>query len=285
MARRINECQVRTSRSELWASTTTTSPIKGVLIKRSKSFGTNNNNNSNKSGHGHRNYFSTNALLLSEPENDRFVLSLEGLSWNNMSLIKQALDAHHCSSLSTTDQLQVVRILTNKVLDKSGHARLVALVCLEMHYKLIGSCSPHVGGRVFLESLYHCLQEYFNERDVLRFTTGGARRWTAYITFLVSIYTSLCRDFEQHSHIVAEYIRQHVLNDNWRPLATTAANNAAAAAAAALETGMQSEKHRRQFANLLLDTFQVILSNPSSTPAEIECMQCALHKCGELRFS
>lgn len=274
MARRIHECQVRTSPPELWVSTSTNSPIKGVLIKRSKSFGNNNNKNSQ----GHRNYFNMNALLLSEPENDRFVLSLEGLSWHNMSLIKQALDTRHCSILSTTDQLQVVRLLANKVLDKSGEARLVALVCLEMHYKLMCSFPHHTGGQVFVESLYNCLREWFNERDVLRFTTGGARRWTAYITFLVAIYTSLARDFEQHSHIVAEYVHQHVLNDNWRSSTTSTTTNAA------LETSKQPEKHRRQFANLLLDTFQVILSNPSSTPAEIECMQNALHKCGEFVY-
>ena len=39
-------------------------------------------------------------------------------------------------------------------------------------------------------------------------------------------------------------------------------------------------KQQKQFSNLLLDSFQVILSNPNSTPAEIECMQTAFRKCG-----
>src|SRR5699024_7469467 len=39
-------------------------------------------------------------------------------------------------------------------------------------------------------------------------------------------------------------------------------------------------KQQKQFSNLLFDSFQVIMSNPNSTPAEIECMQTAFRKCG-----
>ncbi|KPM06607.1 hypothetical protein QR98_0050840 [Sarcoptes scabiei] len=40
-------------------------------------------------------------------------------------------------------------------------------------------------------------------------------------------------------------------------------------------------KQQKKFANLMLDSFQVILSNPNSTPAEIECMQIIFRRCGK----
>ena len=43
-------------------------------------------------------------------------------------------------------------------------------------------------------------------------------------------------------------------------------------------------KQQKQFASLLIDSFQVILSNPNSTPAEIECMQTGFRKCGMINL-
>ena len=43
-------------------------------------------------------------------------------------------------------------------------------------------------------------------------------------------------------------------------------------------------KQQKQFANLLFDSFQVILINPNSTPAEIECMQIVFRRCGKFTF-
>jgi len=279
-------------------------PIKGVL-KRSKSFGNSNRNSDEWS-----------SSLLDESSTGRFLLSLEGLSWENLTLIKQALDKNTCASLSMTQLLQIIRILCNKVLEQPSSAKLISQVCMEIHQKQqlkMTTLSDHK--YLFLESLANCLREWFNERDKLRFTTGGARRWTGYILFLMEMYLNLKtidfvalrhqREFSNESNDSSDDSEDNCSNvDN-----NSADEEVSRAFSADLPSDMEESthksdtspiplmrrtsldietkiinsvlsKHQRQFSNLLLDSFHVILQNSSATPAEIECMQMAFRKCG-----
>lgn len=296
-------------------------PIKGVL-KRSKSFGNNNNSNNRKSGE-----FSSPSSLLGEGETGRFLLSLEGLSWENLTLIKQALDRETCALLDPCSLLKIVRILCNKVMEKPTNAKMISIIVMEIHQKQqlkMSSFSDHK--YLFLESLASCLREWFNERDKLRFTTGGARRWTGYILFLVEMYLNL-----KSIDLTGSALRQKTAFTNYRsggggggndeessddsdyncvdeevsrafssepsdpedlayvPRGEVSLMNLSRTSARQLPGQLDIEakinhsvlsKQQKQFSNLLLDSCQVILSNPNSTPAEIECMQTAFRKCG-----
>ena len=276
---------------------TDTFPIKGVL-KRSKSFG--NNRNSDE----------LNSSLLNDTSTGRFLLSLEGLSWENLTLIKQALDNDTCASLSMTQLLQIIRILCNKVLEKPTNAKLIAQVCMEIHQKQqmkMTSLSDHK--YLFLESLTNCLREWFNERDKLRFTTGGARRWTGYMLFLIEMYLNLKTiDFVNVRHqmndssedsddnrsnpdnnSIDEEVYRAFSNDFTSDCddfitCRVESNDIKKQTSLDIETKIINSvlsKQQKQFSNLLLDSFQMILANPNSTPAEIECMQTAFRKCGK----
>ncbi len=198
---------------------------------------------------------------------------------------------------------------------------------MEIHQKQqlkMSSFSDHK--YLFLESLASCLREWFNERDKLRFTTGGARRWTGYILFLVEMYLNL-----KSIDLTGSALRQKTAFTNYRsggggggndeessddsdyncvdeevsrafssepsdpedlayvPRGEVSLMNLSRTAARQLPGQLDIEakinhsvlsKQQKQFSNLLLDSCQVILSNPNSTPAEIECMQTAFRKCG-----
>ena len=88
------------------------------MLKRSKSFG--NNRNSGE--------FSSSGSLLDESSSGRFLLSLEGMSWEHLTLIKQALDQDTCSTLDPCSLLKIVRILCNKVLERPANAKPIAEV-------------------------------------------------------------------------------------------------------------------------------------------------------------
>lgn len=289
-------------------------------MKRSKSFGNSNNNNRN-SGE-----FNSSSSLLGEGETGRFLLSLEGLSWENLGLIKQALDRETCASLDPHSLLKIVRILCNKVMEKPTNAKMIAVIVMEIHQrqqlKLLGSqFSDHK--YLFLESLASCLREWFNERDKLRFTTGGARRWTGYILFLMEMYLHLksidligagrqkaASAFhyksadDESSDDSTDYNCSNVDNNSaddevsrafssepsdpeeaYVPKGPEISMSKAAKQLATLDIERKINrsvlsKQQKQFSNLLLDSCQVILSNPNSTPAEIECLQTALSECG-----
>lgn len=240
---------------------------------------------------------------------------MEGLSWENLNLIKQALDKNSCSTLSMTQLLQIIRILCNKVLEKPINSKMIAKVCLEIHHRQQVSTSEQSDHRyLFLESLANCLREWFNERDKLRFTTGGARRWIAYIFFIMEIYLSLKESSSENcseestsgsgtqSHDSCVESDEDSNNDDnsdeevcrafsveIAPESQSSTNNGASTDHIVKQSHVNIEnkiinsllsKQQKQFSNLLLDSFQVILSNPNTTPAEIECMQTVFRKCG-----
>ncbi|KAH9522725.1 RNA binding [Dermatophagoides farinae] len=334
-------------------------PIRGVL-KRSKSFGNNNNNNNISNNNRSKN---TNSDTINKSKyhylNDSmagaFFITLESISKENITIIKQALNQQTCKTITMTQLLQIIRILCNKVLDKSNNASIVAKVCLEIHHNQqlnMIHLSDHK--YLFLESLANCLREWFNERDKLRFTTGGARRWTNYITFLMEIYInlkeSIVKDLEMNKFYLSDSNDdddddydddddddddddvnrssddedvENVANiDNDDDLddfsngqnqnndqQSSATNDSSQADSSSCKSGSSERfcttttsnvkktsstnsiemkiinsllaKQQKQFANLLFDSFQVILINPNSTPAEIECMQIVFRRCGK----
>ncbi|XP_075675820.1 uncharacterized protein LOC113798982 [Dermatophagoides pteronyssinus] len=329
-------------------------PIRGVL-KRSKSFG-NNNNNNNRSKDNPETINKQKYHFLNASMADAFFLTIESISKENLNIIKRTLNRQTCTSVTMTQLLQIIRVLCNKVLDKSNNANIVAKVCLEIHYNQqmnMIHLSDHK--YLFLESLANCLREWFNERDKLRFTTGGARRWTNYITFLKEIYLNLketiVKDYEtnkfyfsdsndddydddeddddedvneqiSYDENVVDHVddnaddnddvddddfddfsnSQSINNNNNNNNETSSANDSSQADSSSCKSGSSERsmkktsstnsieikimnsllcKQQKQFANLLLDSFQVILSNPNSTPAEIECMQCVFRQCGK----
>nr|XP_027205380.1 putative protein DDB_G0292252 [Dermatophagoides pteronyssinus] len=305
-------------------------PIRGVL-KRSKSFG-NNNNNNNRSKDNPETINKTKYHFLNASMADAFFLTIESISKENLNIIKRTLNRQTCTSVTMTQLLQIIRVLCNKVLDKSNNANIVAKVCLEIHYNQqmnMIHLSDHK--YLFLESLANCLREWFNERDKLRFTTGGARRWTNYITFLKEIYLNLketiVKDYETNKFYFSDsndddydddeddddedvnfddFSNSQSINNNNNNNnnnnETSSANDSSQADSSSCKSGSSERsmkktsstnsieikimnsllcKQQKQFANLLLDSFQVILSNPNSTPAEIECMQCVFRQCGK----
>ena len=147
------------------------------MLKRSKSFGNNRNSGEFTSS------------LLEGSRTGRQLLSLEGMTMDNLNLIKKALDPDACTSLSMTQLLEIIRTLCNKVLEKPNNAKLIAQVCMDIHERQqtkADTLSDHK--YLFLESLANCLREWFNERDTLRYTTGGARRWSGNVFLFVFIF-------------------------------------------------------------------------------------------------
>lgn len=223
-----------------------------------------------------------------------------------------------------TQLLQIIRILCNKVLERPNNACIVAKVCLEIHHnQQLNMTQLNDHKFLFLESLASCLREWFNERDKLRFTTGGARRWTAYILFMMEIYINLketiVKDLEMNRYYLSDsndddeieeesseedldVIELNGNNSNNMPNNEFSANDSSQADSSSCKSGSSERsikktsstnsietkiinlllaKQQKQFAHLLLDSFHVILSNPNSTPAEIECMQTVFRKCGK----
>ena len=296
-------------------------PIKGVL-KRSKSFG--NNRHSDEFG---------SSTLLNESNVGQFLLSLEGLSWDHLSLIKMSLDRERCTTLSMTQLLQIIRILCNNVLEKPENAQIIAQLCMDIHHQQqtkIHTLTDHK--YIFLESLTNCLREWFNERDKLRFTTGGARRWIGYISFLLEMYHNLKTiDFKmvetigKQSNVQSKMVNRKIgsnestnsddsedncsnvdnnsadeevsrafssdpgISDTDESLSNRQSNNGNNNRRSSMDIEQKIInsvllKQQKQFASLLIDSFQVILSNPNSTPAEIECMQTGFRKCGMINL-
>lgn len=265
------------------------------------------------------------------------MLSLEGLSWEHLSLIKQALDRETAATLDPHSLLKIVRILCNKVMEKPTNAKMIALIVMEIHQrqqlKVLGSPFTDHKSYLFLESLASCLREWFNERDKLRFTTGGARRWTGYILFLMEMYLHLksidltAGDIPQKGSAAfhykgsgggggddessddsTDYNCSNVDNNSADDEVSRAFSSEPSDPEEAYVPSKEGEvnmstrttakqlasldierkinksvltKQQKQFSNLLLDSCQVILSNPNSTPAEIECLQTALSECGK----
>ncbi|CAG2165074.1 unnamed protein product [Oppiella nova] len=218
-------------------------PLKGVL-KKSKSFGTKETNSSCESiGH---------------------LMSIEGISWENMTLIRRAIEK--TNSMTANQLMQIVRIICNKALEGCSYSQSLAIICLTIDEK-----QWQTGSHLFIESLINCLREWFNERDKLRLTSGGARRWTAYVTFICDLYVHLKTGTEPqntrqsfHDDFKDEYdFHTNRSKDNTQTMPSLAT------------------KQEKQFSLLLYDSFHAILLNPNSTPTEIECLQTSLRSCGK----
>lgn len=212
-------------------------------------------------------------------------------------------------------------------MEKPSNAKMIAVIAMEIHkrqqLKMLGSqLSDHK--YLFIESLASCLREWFNERDKLRFSTGGARRWTGYILFLMEMYLHLksidltgarqkAASFhyksgdDESSDDSTDYNCSNVDNNSAddevsRAFSSEPSDPEEAYVPKGAEISMFTttnqlasldierkinnsflSKQQKQFSNLLLDSCQVILSNPTSTPAEIECLQTVLSVCGNDR--
>ncbi len=227
---------------------TVSKPLKSAL-KRSKSFGSHKDTNNNQESIGH-------------------LMSLEGISWESVTLVRRAMEK--TNSLTMTQLMQVVRILCNKALEKSCNSHAMANICLTINDKQCGTRN-----HLFIESLLNCLREWFNERDKLRLTSGGARRWTAYVSFITELYISLrtghqaSRSYfdDENDDEYEEECDDYDFNDS------KAHRNQS--------TPSLIIKQQKQFSILLLDSCQAILLNCNSTPSEIECLQSVLRSCGQ----
>lgn len=194
-------------------------------------------------------------------------MSIDGISWESVTLVRRAIEK--ANSLTMNQLMQIVRILCNKALEKSSHSRPLAVICLTINEK-----HTETRNHLFIESLINCLREWFTERDKLRLTSGGARRWTAYVTFISELYLNMktrsrtpnprplfCGqndDFDDEYELNPNRVRQ---NDS-------------------ITTSLMIEKQLKHFSILLFDSMQAILQNPNSTPTEIECLQSVLRSCG-----
>lgn len=188
------------------------------------------------------------------------LMSLDGISWECVTLVRRAMEK--TNSLTMTQLMQVVRILCNKALEKSANSRAIANICLTINEK---QCEGR--NHLFIESLLNCLREWFSERDKLRLTSGGARRWTAYVSFINELYLNLRSGIRFARNYDDEYKSNNYNYNSDKTNMRTESNLLA--------------KQQKQFSSLLFDSCQAILLNVNSTPAEIECLQSVLHSCGK----
>lgn len=223
-------------------------PLKSAL-KRSKSFGSNKDANNNQESIGQ-------------------LMSIDGISWESVTLVRRAMEK--TNSLTMNQLMQVIRILCNKALEKSCNSQAMANICLIINDK---QCENR--NHLFIESLLNCLREWFNERDKLRLTSGGARRWTAYVSFITELYINLRTgnrnarsyfDSENDGEYEGECDEYDFSSSDLRCNRTTAS---------------VVMKQTKQFSILLFDSCQAILLNSNSTPSEIECLQSVLRSCGK----
>ncbi|CAG2101817.1 unnamed protein product [Medioppia subpectinata] len=219
-------------------------PLKSAL-KRSKSFGA-NVTDSNCESIGH-------------------LMSIEDISWENMTLIRRSIEK--TNSMTTNQLMQIVRIICNKAIDNSSNSRSLAIICLTINEK-----QSETHRHLFIESLINCLREWFNERDRLRLTSGGARRWVAYVSFICELYMNLKTRTEPQNTRQCFNDTRHF--DNEYDFHTNRSNDSQTSPPV-------MAKQEKQFSVLLYDSFQAILMNANSTPTEIECLHSSLRSCGK----
>ncbi|XP_054153462.1 uncharacterized protein LOC128952146 [Oppia nitens] len=227
------------------------SPINSPL-RRSKSFCAKEMNNHDSMGH---------------------LMSIEDISWENVVLVREAIEK--TDSMSTNQLMQIVRIICNKALEKSCYCHSLAILCLTIDKK---QCKPRP--HLFIESLVNCLREWFNERDKLRLTTGGARRWTAYVTFLSELYLNLRKGVNHRNNTIESYYdntNDEVIESDEQE-SDQSEDKQQISETLSVSLKVKQQKHLYL---LLYDSLQTILLNPNSTPTEIECLQSVLRSCGK----
>lgn len=195
-------------------------------------------------------------------------MSIDGISWENVTLVRRAIEK--TNSLTMNQLMQIVRILCNKALEKLCYSRALAIICLTINEK-----QSETRNHLFIESLLNCLREWFSERDKLRLTSGGARRWTAYVTFVSELYLNLKTRTGHRNTRPYFYGQNDDFDDDFdfTPNRVLRQNDST--------TTLMIEKQQKQFSLLLFDSLQAILLNANSTPSEIECLQSVLRSCGQ----
>ena len=194
-------------------------------------------------------------------------MSIDGISCESVTLVRRAIEK--TNSLTMNQLMQIVRILCNKALEKSCYARPLAVICLTINEK-----QSETPNHLFIESLINCLREWFTERDKLRLTSGGARRWTAYVTFISELYLNLKNRGRLPNSKPYPYGKDDEFDDEYDFTPNRVRQNDSTIC-------LMIEKQQKQFSILLFDSMQAILMNPNSTPTEIECLQSVLRSCGQ----
>ena len=200
-------------------------------------------------------------------------MSIDGISWENVTLVRRAIEK--TNSLTMNQLMQIVRILCNKALEKLCYSRALAIICLTINEK---QCETR--NHLFIESLLNCLREWFSERDKLRLTSGGARRWTAYVTFISELYMNLKTSRTGHRNPNTRPYFYGQNDDDFDDDFDFTSNRVLRQNDST--TSLMIDKQQKQFSLLLFDSLQAILLNVNSTPTEIECLQSVLRSCGQL---